>query len=311
MKLNRKGLVGLAVAAGLAGGGSAAFAAVGANPPSTVTSVTHIQNDPDSGAGGNTWAIDQIDRTVTISVAVPNTAPSGSVAYTATVTDTGTFEAIQGVLTPNQVVPGQRIAHDVPGTLTGTASYTITAPGADNLTADNIVANLNDGGHVPSGPQSLSLWPIQAFSPSAGAVVTLTHFKYVYTTPAGESWTDQDTTGDGNLVQDGNITGLQAPPPVIIRLSHGHGTSTAPTRETVSFQQSGGPSWDMFTIIGPGAINGHQGWVQGQVGLNTGVYSGLLANHGYTSCYTPVTSRGSTVQVPGSHGGCVYFVSNH
>lgn len=43
-------------------------------------------------------------------------------------------------------------------------------------------------------------------------------------------------------------------------LSHGKGVATAPTRETVTWQQTAA-SWEKFTIVGPGAINGHVGWV--------------------------------------------------
>ena len=34
-------------------------------------------------------------------------------------------------------------------------------------------------------------------------------------------------------------------------------------REKVHFCQSGAASWDYFTIVGPGKINGHQGSVYG------------------------------------------------
>ena len=93
------------------------------------------------------------------------------------------------------------------------------------------------------------------------------------------------------------------------RLSHGRAVYIAPTRENVYFIQSGAPSWDHFLIVGPGAINGHQGWVNGKLGLNVGVYTGLLYHHGYTVFFQPVTGRGSTTPVPGSHWGYVYFVS--
>jgi hypothetical protein len=314
MKLNRRGILGLAAGALAVIGGGTAFAAVSANPSATVTAVTHIVNDADQGSSGNNWAIDTIDRTLTVTVASDQSGvPQGSTRYAATVADAGTFTTLPRALTPNQVILGQRIAHVVSGTLTGQMSYTIVAPSSKVLTDGNVVANLNDGGIHPSGgPQSLSGWPEQAFVPQLpSGELTDGNFVYTYTTSAGESWTDSSTDNPaGGLVKDGNITGLLAPPPVVIRLSHGHGTSTAPTRETVSFQQSGAASWDEFYIVGPGAINGHKGWVNAKVGLNFGYYSGLLANHGYTVYYTPVTSRGSDTQVPGSHGGHVYFVSN-
>ena len=107
-------------------------------------------------------------------------------------------------------------------------------------------------------------------------------------------------------VFDAVVRPVYAPVP---RLSHGHAVFIAPTRENVYFVQSGAASWDHFTIVGPGAINGHQGWVYGKLGLNAAVYSGLEYRHGYTVFYQPVTGRGSTTPVPGSHWGYVYFVS--
>ena len=107
-------------------------------------------------------------------------------------------------------------------------------------------------------------------------------------------------------VFDAVVSPVYAPVP---RLSHGHAVFLAPTREDVYFVQSGAASWDHFTIVGPGAINGHQGWVNGKLGLNAAVYWGLEYRHGYTVFYQPVTGRGSTTPVPGSHWGYVYFVS--
>lgn len=293
--------------------GSVALAAGTAHAAlTTVTAVTHVQNDPDSGAGGNTWSVDQITRTATVTVAADQgTTPSGFTKYTASISDTGTFKTIAGVLTPNQSVPGQKIAHAVTGSLTGAANYTVVAPNGDVL-GNTFVASLNDNFTAPTGAESVGGWPLQAFTPPTGVTVTLDNWGWTYTTPAGESWTDSSAVGnnDGNNVLDGNITGLLALPPVVIRLSHGHGTSTAPTRETVSYQQSGAASWDEFYIVGPGKINGHKGWVNAKVGLNFGYYSGLLAHHGYTVYYTPVQARGSDAQIPGSHGGHVYFVSD-
>jgi hypothetical protein len=94
------------------------------------------------------------------------------------------------------------------------------------------------------------------------------------------------------------------------RLSKGHAVSTAATREEVLFTLSGAPSWVRFYIVGPGAINGHVGWVNAKLGVDTAYYAGLEANHGYAVYYQPVTGQGSSVPVPGSHVGYVYFVSN-
>jgi len=98
-------------------------------------------------------------------------------------------------------------------------------------------------------------------------------------------------------------------------LSGGRATEGVnPSRENVSFIQSNVASCDHFTIVGPGAINGHQGWVPGVVGLNVAVYGGLLQHHGYTVYYQPVSgpadcSTRSVTPWPGSHFGYVFFVT--
>lgn len=310
MKLTRRGALGLVTAALVAAGGGAALAAHAANPPAPITAVTHIQNDPDSGNGG-TWADDQITRTLTVTLdsPQPNGTPAGALAYTATISDTGTFTTRPGAFTPNQVVPGQTIANVVSGTLTGSATYSVVAPAADVPDASNVLPALNDGGVAATGDRTTGDWPAQAFPVPGSADVTLGAWSWTYTTAAGETWTDASTNGYGDLLHDGNITGLLAPAPVIIALSHGQATATTPNHETVSFDQSGAASWDEFYIVGPGAINGHKGWIYGKLGTNFGFYTGLKAHHGYTVYYTPVEGRGSNVQVPGSHSGYVYFVS--
>lgn len=93
------------------------------------------------------------------------------------------------------------------------------------------------------------------------------------------------------------------------QLSHGQAVSVAPTRENVTFDLSS-PSWVHFRIVGPGAINGHQGWVNGVAGTNTAYYEGLNSNSGYTVLYQPVTGQGSLTPVAGSHEGYVWFVTS-
>ena len=107
-------------------------------------------------------------------------------------------------------------------------------------------------------------------------------------------------TGTGTIVY--TVNPKPAPVPV---LSHGQAYATAPTRETVTWQQTV-PSWEMFTIVGPGAINGHVGWVL--PGTEAGYYSGLEAHHGYTVTYTPYTSKYGS-PIAGAVPGKVYFVS--
>jgi hypothetical protein len=298
-----------ALAVPLAVAGVAVAAGTAHAAPTTVTATTHIYNDPDSGNGG-VWATDAFNRAVTVSVAADQTGiPAGSVRYTASISDSGTFVTHAGADTPNQYIAGQKISHAVTGTFSGSASYVIVAPSGDVL-GSTFPADLNANNATLTGAQSTSDWPEQALTPDTGASVTLGNWSWTYTDKAGETWVDSSVNGDGNTVADGNITGLTVMPTKVPVLSHGHATSTAATRETVSYQQSGAASWDMFYIVGPGAINGHRGWVYGSLGTNFGYYEGLEANHGYTVYYTPVEGQGSTVQIPRTHTGYVYFVSN-
>jgi len=106
------------------------------------------------------------------------------------------------------------------------------------------------------------------------------------------------------------VNGGPAPVAPVPVLSHGAATFVAPTRENVVFDTTI-TTWVHFQIAGPGAINGHQGWVHAIAGeLNTGVYSGLEANHTYAVFFTPVTAQGSTTQIVGTRTGHVTFISN-
>lgn len=277
--------------------------------PTTETAVTHVYNDPDSGGGG-VWATDAFNRTLTVTENASQPTP-GVLYYTATVSDTGTFVTHAGADTPNQSVAGEKISHTVTGTFTGGMSYTLSAPSGDVLGAV-LPANLNDNNVAPVAPYNTSDWPAQAFAAPGSVSVADGNWGWTYTSKFGETWTDSNAPGnnDGDAVADGNITGLvvkPAKPPV---LSKGHAVCIAPTREDVYFVQSGAASWDHFQIVGPGAINGHEGWVNGKIGLNAGVYSGLEAHHTYDVFYTPVEGQGSEVQIPGTHTGHVTFVTD-
>lgn len=301
---NRGILAGL-VAVAIAGSGAAAFAATSSSPSASVTAVTRVTDRPDSGHGG-TWAFDSFKRTLTVRLDSPQPAsgvPAGDLAYTAAITDQGEFSTVPGALAPSQAVPGVKVTHGVTGELNGTYAYTVYAPAADSLAGivpqaedDNFAAPVNTTGN----------WPSLAFATTAGVVSSGGAYNWTYAT-ACETWTDSSGNGDGNLAGDGNVTGRICPVP---HLYGGYAVKVANTRENVYFRSTL-PTWTEFTIVGPGLINGHHGWVHAQGGgaLNTSVYSGLLYGHGYTVIYVPVTGQGSFRQVPGTHSGYVFFVS--
>ena len=187
--------------------GGAAHAA-----PGTVTAHTYVSNRPDGGNGG-TWAYDDFTRTLTVKVAAvqnPADAKAGLTDYTARVTDGGQFNAIVGMLAPNQAVPGVKITGSVRGGMHGSISYTVTAPSADTLTG-TVPATENDNFGAPA--TTTGNWPKLAFASPAGVTVTEnSDWTWTYTTRC-ETWVDSAANGDGNLLADGNITGKSCTPP--------------------------------------------------------------------------------------------------
>lgn len=193
----------------------------------------------------------------------------------------------------------------------GVGASSTPAEDGVSVSPDTVVLNapVNANGEVsfgttPSGvPESLANGPAGAgFSNGVLSVGSAVSGDY-----RNEAVTARDSAGATSVETfDAVVRPVYAPVP---RLSHGHAVFIAPPREDVYFVQSGAASWDHFTIVGPGAINGHQGWVNGQLGLNAAVYGGLEYHHGYTVFYQPVTGQGSTTPWPGSHWGYVYFVS--
>jgi hypothetical protein len=194
----------------------------------------------------------------------------------------------------------------------GVGAATVPAEDAVSVTPDTVVlgAPVNHRGKVsfPAVPQA-GVTETLANGP-AGAVFA-NGVLFAGTAVPGDyksvAVTATDAAGATSVVTfDAVVRPVYAPVP---RLSGGHAVFIGTSRENVYYVQSGAASWDHFTIVGPGAINGHQGWVNGQLGLNTAVYGGLEYHHGYTVFYQPVTGPGSTTPVPGSHWGYVYFVS--
>jgi hypothetical protein len=94
---------------------------------------------------------------------------------------------------------------------------------------------------------------------------------------------------------------VNSPPPAaaVVVLSHGKGTAVAPTRETVTWQQSS-PSWIKTVITGPGPINGHVGYVDVTGSTGTAAYTGLESGHTYTvHTYPEATKNGASVGTTG------------
>jgi hypothetical protein len=188
--------------------------AASASPHATATykATTHLTHRPDSGNGG-TWAIDDIHRTLTITV----TGTPGNYHDTAVVQDTGTFVPIGGALAPNQSTPGTLIAATPKvlfSQISGKASYVFTASTLPSSAPNLGVPTSENGAPVTPG-QSTSDWYAQAFAPSAVVSQSgITTWSWTYNADVNhfsrlefQQWADSSSNADGDLPADGNITG--------------------------------------------------------------------------------------------------------
>jgi hypothetical protein len=296
----------LAVPAVILGIGLPALAASAATPV-TATAATHLTQRPDSGYSGN-WALDNMQRTasVTLGDAVTPATDCGATAttcyaYTGTISDQGEAFATTGVTSPGAqavAIKGSPVA-----AVQGSATVTFDAS-SDTPSAATVPASLAGAG---SAEQSTTNWVEQFFPAGTDfSAPSLPTWSWVYNDSADcQTWTDAYDVTQAN---SGDITGVdQCVAPVAPTLSLGKAVSVSSHRENVQFTSSGAGEL-RFVITGPGAINGHVGWVQVHAGVNTAVYTGLLSGHGYTVRYTPYTAKYG-IPIAGGKVGYVYFVT--
>jgi hypothetical protein len=176
----------------------------------TLTATTHLTDFPEGGG----WATDETDRTLTLTrdYQVPSAECGGTPVcwfYTGTLSDQGTFVAVDGHASPNGSAH-TTIAGDVSGTIAGEATFEFYAS-SDEAAAGNVPATQEgtDGGTVTtSGWAKLAFPAGTKFTNSTGSS-PLTAYKWVYSAGCPEqTWTDQINPGDdGQGAGDGDITG--------------------------------------------------------------------------------------------------------
>jgi hypothetical protein len=275
----------------------------------TATANTHLTNHPDSGYNG-TWAVDNLQRTATITLL--GTAPSSRCQgnnsnqacyeYAGTISDTGTAKALTGTRSPG--------AQDVP--IQGTPTASVKGHASINFDASS---NAPTGALVPtavSGPgtanQSTTSWVKQFFPAGTrfSTNFTLVNWTWKYVDAKHcQTWVDAYNVSQAN---SGDITGVSycIPPRGGIKLSGGRSHSVSPTRQNYSWVQSG-PSWDRLTIVGPGPINGHVGYVNAtHAGRITAYYTGLESGHTYVVTIQPQFYKGGP---PAGKSGRVTFIT--
>jgi hypothetical protein len=296
----RKITRGLAVAAMAVTAGGLSLGLAGtahAAAPTSASAVTTLHARPDSGFSGDNWANDALTRTSAVTETAADTvlADCGAAAvtcfsYTGTISDTGFAFAVTGAVSPGaQAVPVKGTPSAV---VTGAA--TVSFHSSSNAPdAALMPASLNGAG---SAEQSTANWAEQFFPAGTtfGSGPVLPTWKWTYVDPADcQTWIDASSIAQA---ASGDITGVNTCPV----LSGGHAVSTAPTREVVTWKQSGGAVNDETVITGPGPLNGHTGHVT----IAQATISGAEPHHTYSLLVTPLYGG-----MPDGHGGRITFVT--
>jgi hypothetical protein len=221
-------LAAAAVPAALTGIALSATAASASTTPTAIqlsaahvwTAKTQLISRPDSGGAGNTWANDTMTRTLTIRLLGSTGSGASTVYYySANVKDAGTFQTVNGALTPNQSGPyaSETENGSVPGTISGSASFSFTATSLPNtsLVPKTVTGSADSTGTwyelafpatgVTFGGAGLGSWgwhyngpEVVTFDSSGKHVIAVVH----------ERWADTASNNGGQVQQAGNINGL-------------------------------------------------------------------------------------------------------
>lgn len=171
------------VAVGAALTGSMLAANAAATP---FTDIVSVSNHADSGNNGN-WALDTFKRTTTIT-------DNNNGTYTATLSDSGTFDATNSPITGDPIADGHAT-----GTMSGTYSFRVTSDTGPS--ADGVPSSYDDS--TANKAPSTESWVAQYF-PADATVVSNQDWSWTYDN-ACQSWTDSVTdthTGDIDMVCD-------------------------------------------------------------------------------------------------------------
>lgn len=173
--------------------------------PGTIYASTKLTNRPDSGSGGNTWALDTITRLSSVTSVGPG-------SYEASVVDNGTFETVPSApgnsssLTPDQSGPdtGAQIGDALTGSIFGTWGFSFTT--AATPSAAHVATAVNGVGTATTGSWYKLFFPASTsdFGGAGPAASGPEDWSWVYTSVKDncgnvETWTDADNIESGNI----------------------------------------------------------------------------------------------------------------
>jgi hypothetical protein len=170
----------------------------------TIYASTKLTNRPDSGDGGNTWALDTITRLSSVTTL-------GAGDFEASVVDNGTFETVPSAtgnstsLTPDQNPPdnGDQIGDALTGSIHGTWGFSFTT--SAKPARANMPVAVNGVGASTTGSWYQQFFPAKTtFGGAGGASSGPEAWSWIYTSNKDncgnvETWLDAANTESGNI----------------------------------------------------------------------------------------------------------------
>jgi len=178
--------------------------------PHTIYASSSLTNRPDSGGGGDTWALDTMTRQSSVT-----RLSDGS--YEASIVDDGGFVTVFGNLTPNQGLDsGKTLGDDSLGQIAGHWGFIFTASTAP--AASRMPAKVNGVGTVSSGNWYKLFFAASTTFGGAGAVSSGPldwSWSYSLKDNCGttETWLDADNDNSGQRATPPHATDITAPGP--------------------------------------------------------------------------------------------------
>jgi hypothetical protein len=189
-------------------GATGAQGPAGESAMQTLTASTQVTQWVENGG----WATDAYTRNLSLTrqYQVPSTACKGTPVcwfYTGTISDDGTFVAVDGHASPNTSF-STTISGAVTGTMVGAGSFEFYASSGDIDASRVPTTQVGKTGGVTTANWGRLAFPSGTTFINSSGTSPLTAYKWIYSAgcPA-QTWTDQINPGDdGKGPTDGNIT---------------------------------------------------------------------------------------------------------
>ena len=178
--------------------------------PHTIYASSSLTNRPDSGGGGDSWALDTMVRQSSVTLLNDG-------GYEGSIVDDGGFVTVFGNLTPNQGLhPGKKLGDDSLGHISGHWGFTFTANTA--AAASHMPKTVNGVGTTSSSNWYKLFFAASTTFGGAGPVSSgPLDWSWSYSLRdncgASETWLDADNDNSGQRALPPHATDITAPGP--------------------------------------------------------------------------------------------------